>query len=217
MGHIAEVYDMLDKTDPEHPGMSSAEAKEESRLAQIEERRLKEDAALQLNEDGQAVTSAATNQAPLIPAVWTLDSAPSTIPESRVNGSVSGKPFISDSARIVRVGTADVLTFQQGEGAVADAELFIYLRLSRGEQLAGREWTISKDMKGKEVPQVIKRWKKDPRYAPQQRAFTAGYAMKLKFGEMTNGVLPGKIFVGLPDTERTVVAGTFSATLPAKR
>jgi hypothetical protein len=36
--------------------------------------------------------------------------------------------------------------------------------------------------------------------------------MKLELGEITNGVLPGKIFVALPDTEQSVVAGVFQAT-----
>ena len=67
-------------------------------------------------------------------------------------------------------------------------------------------------MRDRSVPQVVKRWKTNPRYAPQSKAFSSGYAMKLELGEITNGVLPGKIFVALPDTEQSVVAGVFNAT-----
>jgi hypothetical protein len=41
--------------------------------------------------------------------------------------------------------------------------------------------------------------------------------MKLEFGQLTNGVVPGKVFIALPDDERSVVAGLFKAsvTVPA--
>ena len=37
--------------------------------------------------------------------------------------------------------------------------------------------------------------------------------MKLQLGALTNNLVPGKIFLALPDTEQTVVAGTFNATV----
>jgi hypothetical protein len=37
--------------------------------------------------------------------------------------------------------------------------------------------------------------------------------MKLELGTVTNNLVPGKIFLSLPDTEQTVVAGTFNATV----
>jgi hypothetical protein len=67
-------------------------------------------------------------------------------------------------------------------------------------------------MRDRSVPQVVKRWKTNPRFAPQFKAYSSGYAMKLELGEITNGVLPGKIFVALPDTEQSVVAGVFKAS-----
>jgi hypothetical protein len=36
--------------------------------------------------------------------------------------------------------------------------------------------------------------------------------MKLEFGQLTNNQIAGKIYVGLPDTEQSVVAGVFNAT-----
>jgi hypothetical protein len=66
-------------------------------------------------------------------------------------------------------------------------------------------------MKGAGVPQVAKRWKPDPKYAPKLQNYASGYAMKLEFGQVTNGVSSGKIFLALPDAEHSVAAGSFTA------
>ena len=70
-------------------------------------------------------------------------------------------------------------------------------------------------MKAPEAPQVTKRWKTNPRYGPTVRNFATGYVMKLEFGELTNNAVSGKIFIALPDTEQSVVAGLFNASVNA--
>ena len=85
----------------------------------------------------------------------------------------------------------------------------VSLRLNAGETLSGHTWTVTRDMTGSAVPKVLKRWKTDPRYAPKEKFFSAGYAMKLELGASKDGVTPGKIFLALPDTEQSVVAGAF--------
>jgi hypothetical protein len=65
-------------------------------------------------------------------------------------------------------------------------------------------------MKGADVPRVLKRWKPSATAAVQQKFFTTGYAMKLELGQApSDGNIPGKIFLALPDTEQSVVAGLF--------
>jgi hypothetical protein len=44
-----------------------------------------------------------------------------------------------------------------------------------------------------------------------QKVFYNGYAMKLEFGNIQNGKLPGKIYLAAPDDEHSFVAGTFEA------
>jgi hypothetical protein len=68
-------------------------------------------------------------------------------------------------------------------------------------------------MAGVGVPQVTKRWKTNPKFAPQFKAFSTGYAMHLELGQVANGALPGKIFLALPDPAQTVVGGSFSASI----
>ena len=114
-----------------------------------------------------------------------------------------------DSARIDRVGTAQVLALRQGAGPAADREILIYLHLNPGETLAGHNWTVSQEAKPPVAPQVLKRWKTDSKFAAQQKFFSTGYAMKLELGQTNDGVIPGKIFLALPDPEQSVVGGLF--------
>jgi len=144
---------------------------------------------------------------PLLPAVWTLEVDQAKIPEGKANGSISGTNFIVETA----VCTPQILRLAQGAALSPDREILVYLHLNAGESLTNHTWTVSKDVRNKEVSQVVKRWKTNPRYAPQERRFSSGYAMKLELGAVTSNVISGKIFLALPDTEQSVVAGQFKA------
>jgi hypothetical protein len=160
-----------------------------------------------------ASTNAAAANAPLIPAVWTLDLGTAKIPESKANGMIAGTNFVLESARVDPVGTAQVLRLVQGQMASPDREVLVYLHLKPGEKLGGQSLAISREMMGSAVPQVAKRWKPNPKFAPQLKSFYTGYAMKLELGQVADNVVPGKIFLALPDPEQTVVAGVFKATV----
>jgi DNA-directed RNA polymerase subunit RPC12/RpoP len=153
-------------------------------------------------------TPAPEKELPVLSPVWTLDVDKAKIPDGKVNGSISGTNFVADSAMC----TAQLVRFFQGASASPDREIIVYLHLNPGQSPTGHTWSVSQDMKGRTVPQVVKRWKVNPKYAPQSKQFASGYAMKLEFGEVTNGIIPGKVFVALPDTEQTVIAGQFKAS-----
>jgi hypothetical protein len=144
---------------------------------------------------------------PLLPAVWTLDVEQARIPEGKANGSISGTNFVVETA----VCTPQLLRLYQGAAISPDREIMVYLRLGPGESLTNRNWTIAKDMRGKGVPQVVKRWRPNPRYGAQSRTYSSGYALKLELGQATSNIISGKIFIALPDTEQSVVAGHFKA------
>jgi hypothetical protein len=203
VGHIADLYSVLDATDPN----------KFSRYGDKGRPRPADPTAGGVTKVARAMgaTNAAPEKAlPLIPAVWTLDLAAAKIPEGRANGTISGTNFVVESARVDKIGQAYVLSLRQGTGANVDRELLIYLHLNPGETLAGHTWDVSTDMKGAKVPQVVKRWRTNPKFAPMQKSFTTGYAMKLELGPLTDETIPGKIFVALPDAEQTVVAGLFT-------
>jgi DNA-directed RNA polymerase subunit RPC12/RpoP len=145
---------------------------------------------------------------PVLPAVWTLDVDTAKIPEGKANGTLAGTNFMVETA----VCVPQLLRLYEGAAAAPDRELQIFLHLNAGESVAGRTWTVKpQDPAGKSVPQVVKRWKTNPRYAAQSKTFSSGYAMKLELGEVQANMITGKIFLALPDPEQSVVAGVFKA------
>ncbi len=148
---------------------------------------------------------------PMIPAVWTLDLDKAKTPEGKVNGAISGTNFVPEVTRLDKVGTICLLRLLKGAPAAPDLGFMVYLRLNPGESVTGRTWTVTQDLKDKNLPQVVKVWKTDPRYQAKQKSFSSGYAMKLELGQITDGMISGKIFLAVPDTEQSVVAGVFKA------
>jgi len=206
VAHIANLNKVLDATDPGGPGLSSlaSDAGAPPVPRQV------------LSADGSSGGPGATNdmqQLPVIPAVWTLDLATARIPDGRANGMLSGTNFLVETARVDLQNGTHVLRLTQGQVISPDREVLIYLHLKPGEKIGGQTLNISKGQRGTGVPQVAKRWKMNPRYAPALKWFYNGYAMKLELGQAADGVVSGKIFLALPDNERSVVAGIFKATV----
>ncbi len=150
----------------------------------------------------------APKELPVLPAVWTLDVDQAKIPEGKANGTIAGTNFMVETAICV----PQLLRLSQGAAASPDRELQIFLHLSASDGVAGRSWTIKReDPASRDVPQIVERWKTDPRYAAQSKSFTTGYAMKLELGNVKSNQITGKIFLALPDPEQSVVAGLFTA------
>jgi hypothetical protein len=149
---------------------------------------------------------------PMVPPVWTLAPDPAINPEGQVNGMISGTNFVAEIARVDRVANADVLRFVQGPLLSPDRCVLVYLRIKAGENIGGQSFDITKDTKGAGVLQVTKLWKPTPTAPPLTKSYLSGYALKLNLDQITNGAVPGKIFLALPDPEQTVVAGAFEIT-----
>jgi hypothetical protein len=148
----------------------------------------------------------------VVPPIYTLETNNIKIPDSKVNGMVAGTNFVADNARLDPNPAAGVLIlrFYQGSMTTPDRDILIYLRPKIGEKLAGRTWVISSDMKT--GPVVYKRWKATPTATQlTPKAFNTGYVMDLELDQIAGGHLAGKIYLALPDTEQTVIAGSFQA------
>jgi hypothetical protein len=209
-GHIVALNKALDATEP---GRGSVDPRM-ARVMSPRQRSTGVGQEIPVSPDGSTnAAGASANNAPVIPAVWTLDLGTAKIPEEKVNGMISGTNFVAGAARVDPVGTAQVLRLVQGSIASPDREILVYLHLKAGERLGGQSLAISREMMGSGVPQVAKRWKPNPKFAPQLKSFYNGYAMKLELGQVADNSIPGKIFLALPDPEQTVVAGVFKATV----
>jgi hypothetical protein len=211
VGHIANLNNMLDATEPGHyPG--------ETRSRSVGPKARSSGVGEEIAAGGDSAASpgsaaaAMEKQLPVVPPVYTLELTSAKIPEGRVNGMLAGTNFVSESSRVDPSPTAQVLRFMQGQPASPDREMLVYLHLKPGEKLGGQVVNVTSDMHGAGVPSVAKRWKTNPRSAPSApKFFSSGYAMKLELGAVTNGVVPGKIYLALPDAEQSVIAGMFVA------
>jgi len=210
VGHIADLYDVLDRTEPGRVPMAPRGGHASGPRAKPsgvgEEIPLPAGAAAANATPGAADTNAA-----VVAPVYTLDVAQAKIPEGRVNGTISGTNFVSETARLDAVGGAAVLRFFQGQLTSPDREILIYLHPKASDKMSGMTLSINSDSRGFGLPTVTKLWKPNPKYAAQTKPFSFGYALKLELGQITNGIVPGKVFVALPDNEQTVVAGVFNA------
>ena len=201
MGHIAELYDVLDATDPsKHSTIPGAYDPGPARGSAAR---------------GTNAQSGAAEEKP-VPPKWTMDIEKVKLQRGKVNGNLAGTNFLAGGVFVDVNGPTHLLSIREGTNYFSDRELLLYLKLRPGESLKGQSWTIAPDTKTN-VPTVVKKWRPNPRFGPQQKSFANGYAMKLEFVNQSDDLAQGRIYLALPDTEQTVVAGQFSATIRQPR
>jgi DNA-directed RNA polymerase subunit RPC12/RpoP len=140
---------------------------------------------------------------------WTLDLAEAEFPEAPVSGSVHHRAFGLDRATL----TVSNLTLRVDTKGPVELGVSIYFFNRQAEELSGK----SAEVKPTDpvAPRVVLHWMEAER---KSQTFRSGYAMKVEFAAITNNVIPGKIFLCLPDGGESFVAGTFRAEIhkPAK-
>jgi DNA-directed RNA polymerase subunit RPC12/RpoP len=139
--------------------------------------------------------------------VWSLDLAQADCPETTAAGSVHGSGFFCERATL----QGGNLTLRQGPKWPPDLGITVEFFAHQGEELSGKSIEISAD-RDPPLPKVTLRWKDDAHKAANQKV-SSGYALKAAFGAASNGLIPGKIYLALPDDAKSVVAGTFVAEI----
>jgi hypothetical protein len=135
---------------------------------------------------------------------WLLTLADAVIPEATVAGRIHGQNFVIERA----VLQGGMLTLRSGTKGPLEFGAQINFGGVTAESLASR--TINIDTNADKAARVQLRWK-DATGAGQKDNYDAGYAMRLEFGALANNHLPGKIYLCLPDAEKSYLLGTFSA------
>ncbi|HEX3799121.1 MAG TPA: hypothetical protein VH413_10510 [Verrucomicrobiae bacterium] len=136
-------------------------------------------------------------------AVWKLNLAEAVIPDAPAKGKLHGVDFKAEMVLFQN----DFLTLRQDSGLAR--QFVISVPLKSGEMLPGKSLEVYSTNTISQ-PRIGLNWKSDSGQPPGAQTFTKGYAMKLEFGTATpDGSIPGKIYLALPDTEQSFVAGTF--------
>jgi hypothetical protein len=198
LGHIASLNNALDATDPNRY----------SRFGSDDEgsRRRK----------ARGTNESASAEEKIVSPQWTLEIDKVKLQRGKVNGNLAGTNFVVGSAFVDVNAGVNILSIRQGTNFYSDREVMVYLKLKPGENLVGQSWTIGPDTRTN-VMNVVKRWRPNPRYAPQQKSFANGYAMRLEFMNQSEDLVQGRIYLALPDTEQSVIAGQFTAEIREAR
>jgi hypothetical protein len=137
---------------------------------------------------------------------WTLDLTNASISDLEAVGRVHGTDFHCERATL----NGGNLNLRQGADWPPDLGASIHLGVARVEDLAGRSIYITPDQV--RAPEVALRWK-DVLRQPVKETLTNGYALRMMFGVVTNGQIPGKIYLCTTDSSKSWVRGSFDAQI----
>jgi len=157
---------------------------------------------------GQGVNSAPEDAQelaalPSSDSYWTLVLNEPAIPATPVAGRIHDQDFIAERASFQNSSLV-LLAAKHG----SDFAAAIDFSGATPEQLAGK--TINVNTNAEKAAKVTLRWKDDAGRV-QSPSYSGGYALRLQFGALDNNRLPGKIYLCLPDSEKSYLMGKFTA------
>jgi hypothetical protein len=147
------------------------------------------------------------------PIGWTLNLTNMTIPAWPAAGKIHGKDF---KPSVAGAG-ADILALHQGTNRPHNPSLLLFFRQQPGESLSGKKFEVGAD-EDSPLREVRIGWLEGEDEKVWQH-FTNGYALRLEFGKVvTNAAtgtntMAGAIYLCLPDTNYSYIAGTFDARI----
>lgn len=128
------------------------------------------------------------------------------IPSQPARGEIQKAAFVVETAEIEN----GVLTLRQGKEPLA-TEVKLFLNTKPWTVPAERSFKISNQAAAADTPLVRIRWQENGQKAPRQRDFSDKYTLQLEFGREQDRKVPGKIYLILPDEDKSQIAGTFTA------
>jgi len=138
------------------------------------------------------------------PEGWSMDLSNVEIPQTPASGVFAGELITIAEARFEN----RILHLQDQKDQFDANALIVFLFLDEGESVAGKSFDIT-PATGFGSPHVHQRFNTGNNSKTEM--FMDEYAMRLEFGQTSNGTLPGKIYVCLPN--KSMLRGTFEATI----
>jgi hypothetical protein len=142
---------------------------------------------------------------------WTMDVGQLNPPSTPVAGKVAGQEFKPDKIEL----QGDDLVFRQGKEFFADKEIKLWLTGDR-DSFEGLKIEVKPDAAiGPNTPGIYMKARTPASDLPAgcdlpDPPMLSKYAMKLEFGKIEGGKLPGKIHLCLPDKDKSYLAGSFT-------
>jgi hypothetical protein len=161
-------------------------------------------------EVGRSVTAEAEGPVDTTPDAdgWTLQLQGASVPAGPVTGRIKGREFSADKVSLDN----GWLKFRQGAGVFADLEMNIVLFIPNAAAASDKTYTFPKQGSGIN-PHIWMKWKAEGQNTPEQKSWVKDYALQLEFGSIADGKLPGKIYLCVPDREKSFIRGTFEVAV----
>jgi DNA-directed RNA polymerase subunit RPC12/RpoP len=137
---------------------------------------------------------------------WKLELDGVVLADAPATGRLNGKEFTNQRATLL----GGSLSLRQGSQWPPELGVVIGLHALRSADLAGKTIGVATNLPS--PPKIVLRWK-DAQQQSATRNFNDGYALRIEFGPLTDGKLPGKIYLCLPDEQKSYVAGSFTAEI----
>ena len=134
---------------------------------------------------------------------WLLNLATVPIPEGRAIGRIHGQDFIVEHASFYNGS----LILRAGEHGPVSFGVTINFGGAEAAALAGKNLNILADTN--KSARVTLHWQSDVETVKD--SFDDSYALRLQFGELTNNLLPGKLYLCTPDPQKSYLMGGFNA------
>ncbi|HEY5345088.1 MAG TPA: hypothetical protein VIK62_01945 [Verrucomicrobiae bacterium] len=134
---------------------------------------------------------------------WMMVLDDAVTPNMTAAGRIHGQDFVIERAYFQN-GT---LTLRAGARGAIESGVQINFSGALAESLAGQ--TINVNTNADKAAPVTLRWKDAS--GTRKENYDVGYALRLEFGALEKNHLPGKIYLCLPDAEKSYLMGTFNA------
>jgi hypothetical protein len=138
---------------------------------------------------------------------WTLNPTNAPIPAGDVAGRVHGHGFLCEHA----TWKSGRLSLRQGPTGSPDLGITISLGPRQPEDFGGKVILVNPATPAP-GPRIVLRWKSDQQ-EPITEHVHVGYALKLIFAPVVDGRVRGKVYIALPDDEKSFAAGNFDAEI----
>ena len=135
---------------------------------------------------------------------WSLTLDQFTLPDAPVTGRIHGQDFLLERAAFQNGS----LILRQGTRGPVEFGVLINFSGALPEALAGKKLNVLADTN--KSARITWSWK-TAAGSVEKQIYTNRYAMRLDFGAINKGRLPGKIYLCTPDDEKSYLAGDFNA------
>jgi len=140
------------------------------------------------------------------PPVWRPKLTGIPFPDTPAAGKFRGASFSVAHA----VYSDKKLSLRDGSGN--DSRYFVINLNLSGDALPGVSYDLSSSGTTG-LPDVKMNWHENGSQTTTSRLFAGGYALKLKFGNRNKNNIPAKIYLCLPDDQKSYVAGTLNVVI----